>query len=222
MPARNVVKEYVKGGIYHVYNRGVNKYDIFESKKDYATFLYYLKLYLENPENLDKEDLRKKNFMVRTNFFERVELLGYCLMPNHFHLIIKQTGDKDLTEFVRCIATNYSMYFNSEHDRVGTLFQGRYKAILIKKDNYLLHLSRYIHLNPLTKGRTLSKLSEYEWSSYADYLGLKDTTWLKRKHILDYFSKHEEGDFGDYNLYKDFVEGYADDSGELLGNLTLE
>lgn len=187
MPARNTIKQYEENGFYHVYNRGINKQDIFFDQYDYATFLYYLKLYLSNPEELDKADLKKRNSLPRRNFHESIDLLCYCLMPNHFHLLLKQKGERDISEFVRCFATNYSMFINEKYERVGTLFQGRYKAILVKDDNYLLHLTRYIHMNPLAKGLTLSKLCEYDYSSYADYLRKKDTKWVKLKFILDYF-----------------------------------
>lgn len=109
MPARNAIKHYSKNGIYHVYNRGVNRQNIFFDKHDYATFLYYLKLYLINPEELDAIDLKKRNSLPRRNFHERIELFCYCLMPNHFHFLLKQKGEKDIAEFMKCIFTNYSI-----------------------------------------------------------------------------------------------------------------
>lgn len=226
MPSRNIIKEYVEDGIYHVYNRGINKQDIFLDKRDYATFLYFLKQYLLSEEKLKLIEGPSLNKLTRgrRNFSDEIELLSYCLMPNHFHLMIKQKGRRDMSEFLRCLLTNYSMYFNSRYKRIGTIFQGRYKAILVKDDNYLLHLSRYIHMNPkeLIEGRTLNRLLEYEWSSYAEYLGKRDTEWVKPKLILDYFEENRASGLIDKNSYKSFVEDYAYDSKEILGNLTLD
>ncbi len=222
MPAKNAIKEYLEGGVYHVYNRGINKQDIFLDEKDYATFLYYLKMYLDNPENLDKSDLYKKNRTARKSFYKQIDLLCYCLMPNHFHLILKQRGERDISEFMRSLIINYSMYFNSIHKRVGPLFQGAYKAVLIKNDNYLLHLSRYIHVNPLAKVGNLSKVIDYPYSSYANYLGKKDTKWVKPGFILDYFEDNKGEDIIAQDSYKDFVEEYEYDSKDIIGDLILE
>lgn len=222
MPGKNIIKEYVEGGIYHVYNRGINKQDIFTAQKDYATFLSYLKSYLSNPETLDKYSLRNKNFTIRKNFFERVDLLCYCLMSNHFHLLVRQRSKQDMAEFMRCIGTNYSMYFNEKNKRLGPVFQGTYKAVLVKDDNYLLHLSRYIHLNPDTKGSTLSKLSDYEWCSYADYLGNKDTKWINKKVILDYFEENKSDGIIASKSYRGFVENANSRPENILEELTLE
>lgn len=225
MPARNIIKQYVENGIYHVYNRGVEKRDIFIDERDYKTFLYFLKQYLieEKDPIRDKKNYKGRTF-VRRSFYERIELLAYCLMPNHFHLLIKQKNKDDLKEFMQCLATSYSLYFNDRYERVGTLFQGRYKAILVKDDNYLLHLSRYIHLNPAKddKGRTFVKLQGYDFSSYQDYIGVRNTKWVKTGFILEYFNDNKEQEIINKSTYRDFVEGYAFDSKEIIGNLALE
>ena len=110
------------------------------------------------------------------------------------------------------------MYFNKKYDRVGSLFQGPYKAVLITEDNYLLHLSRYIHLNPSEYKDRLAS----EYSSYADYLGLRKTRWIKPDVVLNFFNKPVAQEFIKINNYKDFVEKYKKDPAEILGNLTLE
>jgi len=219
MPSKNTIKDYLEGGIYHVYNRGINKQDIFLDKKDYAMFMFYLKLYLKKSEDIKDIDIQKRAYLLRKNFYERIDLVSFCLMPNHFHLIIKQRGEKDIADFMKCLMTNYSMYCNKRHNRVGTLFQGRYKAVLIKNDEYLLHLSRYIHLNPLAKGLSLGK---YDYSSYQSYLGLKNLKWLNTNLILDYFDNHNQHISIDNDTYKSFVENLAYDSKKILGDLTLE
>lgn len=223
MPSKNSIKQYQENGVYHIYNRGVDKRIIFQEDIDYKYFLHLFKVYLSDPEVIE-ETLTFDGFsIVRKNFFGKIDLLCYCLMPNHFHLIIKQIGDKDIPDFMKCIMTSYSMYFNRKYKRTGTLFQGRYKAILIKDDNYLLHLSRYIHLNPnelLKKG--LSFLQEYEYSSYINYIGKRNTKWVKPKQILDYFEGNKQSDLIARDDYKNFVETYKHDSSGILGSLTLE
>ncbi|MCL5094313.1 MAG: transposase [Patescibacteria group bacterium] len=223
MPSRNVLKNYVEGGIYHVYNRGVEKRDIFLDGQDYKTFLYFLKQYLidENDPLRDTKNYKGRTF-VRRSFCGRIELLAYVLMPNHFHLLLKQKGERDIAEFLKCLATSYSLYFNDKYDRVGTLFQGRYKAVLVKDDAYLLHLSRYIHLNPLNNKGPSFVIREYDYSSYQDYLGLRNTKWIKSKLILEMFDQNKDSDLIDKSKYEDFVEDYALDSGKILGDLVLE
>lgn len=219
MPSKNTIRQYEEGGIYHIYNRGINKQDIFLGQKDYAMFLFYLKLYLEEPENIKDIDVQKRNYLERRNFRESIDLLLYCLMPNHFHLTVRQKGEKDITDFMRCVTLNYSMYFNKRHNRVGPLFQGKYKAILVKNDEYLLHLSRYTHRNPSAK---VPNLGEYEYSSYQSYLGLKDVKWLKKDLILDYFENHQNDPLLKTKSYKSFVEDLEYDSKEILGALALD
>jgi hypothetical protein len=123
--------------------------------------------------------------------------------------------------FMRSIATRYSMYFNKVNDRVGSLFQGIYKAVMIENENYLLHLSRYVHLNPKEYFDNLSE----SYSSYADYIGKKKTEWLNPHPVLDFFDKPVGPEFKKFNNYKDFVEKYDAENENnvfLLNDLTLE
>jgi len=109
------------------------------------------------------------------------------LMPNHFHLLL-ETTDRKLSEAMQVLLTRYARYFNRKYQRVGHLFQGRYKAILCQKDTYLLELVRYIHLNPVRAGLAEDPI-EWDWSSYAAYLGERDSDWVRTKEVLEYFSK---------------------------------
>jgi len=220
MPCKNSRKAYKENGIYHIYNRGVEKRDIFLDDQDYKTFLYFLKEYLLDPNDPQKKSREYKGrTLVRRSFIDRIELLAYCLMPNHFQLLLKQKGENDMTEFMKCLATSYSMYFNDKYERVGSLFQGRYKAVSVENDDYLLHLSRYIHLNSFDKGQALA---EYDWSSYQEYLGVRSTKWVKPEFILSIFNGNIGNEMIGKSVYKDFVEDYEYDSREILGGLTLE
>ncbi len=117
-------------------------------------------------------------------------------MENHFHLLICQKYKTAMTEFIRSICTTYSMYFNKKYERVGSLFQGIFKATDIRDENYLTWVSRYIHRNP-------DNFKDYSYSSYGDYIGKRQTLWLKTSTILDCFSPSEKRK---QNNYKNFVE----------------
>lgn len=219
MPSRNVYKTLIKDGYYHVYNRGVEKRTVFLVEKDYMVFLNNLKIYLTKPDEPSLQGTTLKTLpRQRKNYNTGVELIAYCLMPNHFHILIKQIDDNSLKNFMKSLTVKYSMYFNKKYDRVGQLFQGRYKAVLITNDSYLLHLSRYIHLNPSEYTNNLVDA----YSSYGDYLGLRKTKWIKPDIVLNFFNKQVTPEFKKINNYKDFVEKYKKDPTELLGRLTLE
>lgn len=225
MPHKHSIKIYVENSFYHVYNRGVEKRKIFLDDQDYAVFLHLLKYYL-SPSLKDLHPLQKlpdykpKRSRPLKNLSEEIELHSFCLMPNHFHLMIRQKTKRGMEKLLRKLTTTYAMYFNRRYDRVGYLFQGRYKASLIDGDNYLLHLSRYIHLNP----KELEKnLSEYPYSSYPFYLGKKSADWLTTDFLLRYFDKNGLLPYlKRYPSYKNFVEGNTTDPAEVLGELTLE
>ncbi|OGY25095.1 MAG: hypothetical protein A2864_02035 [Candidatus Woykebacteria bacterium RIFCSPHIGHO2_01_FULL_39_12] len=194
MPAREPI--FYKGGYYHIYSRGIEKRTIFQDDADYRRFLNKVKLYGDK---------------------YKISVLVYCLMPNHYHLLINQKTDLIVSLFIQRLNLAYSMYFNKRYERVGPLFQGRFKAKLIQTDDYLLHLSRYIHLNPreLLTGR--KTLASYTWSSYPAYVGLrKNDDLTEDKIILDYFSKKDTRED-----YRKFAEGEEEFPNELAG-LILE
>jgi putative transposase len=211
MPAKNTIKIYVPDGIYHLYNRGVEKRVIFTDDYDYKVFINCLKEALLSPSQLPKTTI---NFTLKgetfqgmakavKNFHDKIQLLAYCLMPNHFHLLVKQTDDHDIDAFMRSIGTRYSIHFNKRHKRVGTLFQGPYKASLIEEDVYLLHLSRYIHRNPLP---FMKDVRNWHYSSYGEYIGKRKTSWINTQVILEYFKPAVLSAFKDVQSYRQFVE----------------
>ena len=238
MPAKNALKNYAEDGFYHVYNRGVNKRRIFTDKQDYSVFLSYLKTYLSfldkkkldavlaDNETTGQEKERIRKLLGLNNFFGRIELLAYCLMPNHFHFILKK-ADKMAMEFMmRSLMTRYTMYLNRKLKRVGSLFQGVYKAVLITTDEQLLYLSRYIHRNCLSPSRTLpggeslKELLMVQPSSYLNYLGEIKQEWVKPEFILQNFS--ESG----FDSYESFISDEDADeeikSAHLLAGLELD
>ena len=227
MPCKNTIRNYVEGGIYHVYNRGVEKRQIFMDDQDYRMFLYLLKRYLLPFEQIDKVapcPWYKVRPCWKSNLYREIQLLCYCLMPNHFHLLLKQSVERSIIEFIRRLTNSYIKYFNEKHKRVGTLFQGRYKAALVNKESYLLHLSRYIHTNPRELSKNIQDFRRYSYSSYLDYLGGRHTQWVHPEEILNYFEK-QKGDLGgdEFSSYQNFVETYSEDEEhKVLKNLILE
>lgn len=217
MPRKNSLKIYIENGFYHLYNRGVEKRNIFEDEQDYKAYLYYFKKYLGKQERLAKEDKP----IVKENLHGKLELLAYCLLPNHFHLLVRQEDPRGITLLMNRLGTNYVMYFNKKYNRVGPLYQGVYKAVLIENESQLLHLSRYIHLNPGTSGLAkLKEVAQYPYSSYGDYLGKRRCSWVNPNEILGFFKTARRMSLSDYLSYQSFVEDYIDDYD--FGNLVME
>lgn len=193
MPSRNIIKEYASDSYYHVYNRGLNKSKIFRTDYDYAVFLNLFK------RHLSKKPIHDKKGRVYTHLRKDIKLTAFCLMPNHFHLLMYQEDEPQaLVTIMRCVLTSYSKYFNKRYKRVGPLFQARYKAVRITSESYLWHISRYIHLNPLDIARDYKA---YPYSSYLNFTGERDSEWLSPDIILE---MHRDAN----NNYKKFVDDY--------------
>ena len=196
---------FVDGEYYHIYNRGVEKRDIFLGKRDYRRFVF--NLYDKNNSNRCANACRKSlevngedNLEIGGDI-QLVDIVCYCLMPNHFHLLLKQVCSGGISLFMQKIGTGYTQYFNLKYGRSGVLFQGTFKAKYIGTNEYILHLSRYIHLNSLelydeTKGEAKDLngyVKAYPWSSLPFYLasGTRDTQLVKKSIIIDQFSGNE-------------------------------
>lgn len=174
---------FAPGEYYHLYNRGTNKMDIFLDHKDYSRFqkLLFLCNQQNAPKYSDIETSPGKIWEVEKG--ETLVNIGlYCLMPNHFHILIKAKEEKDTSKFLLKLLTSYSTYFNKKHDRTGSLFQGKTKSKHITDDNYFKYLFSYIHLNPVklinptwknsgisNTEETVDFLKNYSWSSLLDY-----------------------------------------------------
>jgi len=210
--------------VYHVYNRGVEKRPIFLTKWDYARFLDLTNYYrfISCPvkysyfKSLSREEREKILKRLEDSAEKWVDILAFCLMPNHIHFLLKQLKDNGISKFMAKIQNSFSHFFNTKQERVGHLFQGNFKAKRVESDEQLMHVSRYIHLNPVTAYLiSLVQLENYEYSSYPKYLGKKGG-FCDTDLVL--------GLFKDRNQYRNFVRDQADYQRRLeaIKHLTLE
>lgn len=179
------------GNFVHIYNRGNNKEKIFHDQNDYKAFLFRLGLSLGISEQILKKDnlLSIKNSRIRINANANLFTLhSFCLMPNHFHLLIEQKSDIPVSKLILQLSTSYAMYVNKKYGRVGHVFQDTFKSVLIENDSQLMWTSAYIHMNPVKSG--LAKMPEdYVWSSYSDYIGNRNLPMVHTDFLVSIFGK---------------------------------
>lgn len=188
MPAR--MTPLVNGQFYHIYNRGVEKRRIFDNQRTYSRFLQCLDYYqLTGPKPKFSNFIKYKVFEPKRDN-KIVDIICYCLMPNHFHFLLKQLKDGGISEFVSKAANSYTKYYNLKFDRVGPLLQGQFKAVLIENDEQLMHVSRYIHLNPIVSF-LVDDLEKYQWSSYKHYIGKTGSSICVTNEILNLFKSKQ-------------------------------
>jgi len=217
--------------IYHIYNRGVEKRDVFMSDQDYVRFIHDLFEFNDiNPtHNLNyyfeqsmEVGLPKIGRGKRKLF---VELMAFCLMPNHYHLIARQKRDGGITEFMRKLGTGYTNYFNQKYERVGPLFQGKYKYVRLNSEKHFIYLPYYVHLNPLglkfnrqqkNTGEIMRFLKNYKWSSFPDYVGIKNFPSVTQREFLNKILGKPE------QHKKDIIKWLMDSDIEDIKELTLE
>jgi len=200
---KRVIREFGENEYYHVFNRGVEKRLIFLDEQDYNMFLYYIFIYLAEPKTVIAKYPTLPLRLRGKSLYHNVELLAYCLMPNHFHFLLRQKSKDGVSKFLKQFTNAYTHYFNTKYKRVGGLMQGRYKAARITSDEMLLHVSRYIHLYPLVAS-LVSDLANYKWSSYESYITGRKSPIVNTDIILARFPSKE--------AYKAFVldqEGYG-------------
>jgi REP element-mobilizing transposase RayT len=195
MPQRTV--KLSPGEYYHLYNRGHNRERIFFERENYLFFLRRLRKYL----------------------LPILDVVAYCLMPTHYHLLahIKKTSEvletSEVSRAMMRFSVSYTKAINKRYDRVGALFQGAFRAKHVDRDEYLVHLSRYIHLNPVASG-LVERPEDWEFSSYREYVGLREGTLPKPDIVLSQFRSPE--------AYRAFVESYADGEREVIADLLFD
>ena len=196
------------GEYYHIFNRAVNKQVIFHDTSDYFRFLF-LTLYFQSPIIFQQLGRKVKEF-VQSRALDsveedeiikkrRVELVAFCIMPNHFHLIVKELDEGGIAAYMQRVLTSYSKYYNTKYEKSGHVFQGPYQAVHVEDNRQLLHLSAYIHRNPREISKWFNKEEQYPWSSYQDFIG--ENRW-GNLIMLDIII----GQFKDKAEYENFVK----------------
>ncbi len=225
------------GEVYHIYNRGVDKCDIFLNTKDYVRFVHDLWEFNDHKPSTNtirqisgnglsskmcEDRLRTLNNVGRKKL---VEILAWCLMPNHFHLMLRQLVDDGITKFMRKLGTGYVNAFNLTRERVGPLFQGVYKFKHVNHEAHLFYLPHYIHLNPVdlapnkNREELLKFLDSYRWSSFRDYCGKKNfSSLINRSFVKETFKSP--------SAYRDEISEWLVGSGEAnpetMGDILLD
>lgn len=222
MPRR--ITPFETGNYYHVFNRGVNKFDTFIDDRDRNQALFSMDYYrISKPpvkysrlKSLSENDRTRILAEVLSSHDTLVDILCFTLMPNHFHFLLKQNQENGISKFISQFTNSYTKYFNTAHARTGHLFQGQFKAVEIESESQLIHVSRYIHLNPYVSNIiTKQELSNYRWSSYPQYLS-SNPKLINPSLIIGIFKSPKK--------YEEFVLNHADYAKELeyIKHLTID
>ena len=213
MPGRSL--PLVRGEIYHIFNRGIDHRPTFIYKRDYTRAIETIKFYrFASPPvrlsvylsvGVDRRDEIQRNL---SSAEKLIDLFAYCLMPNHFHFLIKPLSDQGVATFLSQFQNSYTRYFNTKDKRTGPLFLDQFKAVRIETDEQLMHVQRYIHLNPYTSFvvKKLEDIFTYPWSSLKEYFEAGEGLCEKRS-VLSYFK--------DLVDYKQFIVDQASYQREL-------
>lgn len=211
------------GEIYHIYTRSIAKFVVFNNDDEYSRmydlldlyrykdFIYRYSKFIElsvATQNMITDSLNLENELL-------VEIVAFCLMPTHIHLILKQVADNGISNYMSKILNGYSRFFNVKHKRTGPLWSGRFKSVLVYADEQLIHLTRYIHLNPTSAGM-IRKPEEWDYSSYREYLKQNEklTPICNYENLISITSKQ----------YQKFVEDQKDHQKQLsvIKSLTID
>lgn len=185
---------------YHIYNRGINKQNIFTNINDYERFLSTTNYYQYSGPKPRFSNLDRYKPQDITNNPKIVDIISYCLMPNHIHFLLRQLKDNGIVEFMSKISNSFTKSRNLKYNRSGPLFQGEFKAVLIESDEQLVHTSRYIHLNPFVANLVV-KPEDYPYSSYQEFIDIRKPILCLPEPVISFFNNPLE--------YKQFVDDHA-------------
>ncbi len=179
MPQRQTI--FQPGHWYHVYNRGVNRQPIFNEDENYRFLLQRVKKYVQR---------------------DHISVIAYCLMPNHYHFLLRQDGETPISACIQAVFNSYSKAFNKRYGRVGTLFEDRFDDVPVDTLEYALHLCRYIHRNPIDgKQPLVPQIEQWPYSNYPEWTEQRNGTLLDREFVKCYFKTPED--------YRSFVLDYT-------------
>ncbi|MCM8756808.1 MAG: transposase [Candidatus Omnitrophica bacterium] len=216
--------ELVTGAIYHVCSKSIAHYQIFNNKDEYLRMYQLIRYYQMYPlpekfsRFIETDAVNNFGFSPVFNCISKgkeklVQIIAYCFMPTHIHLILKQLKDKGVLDYMRKILDGYTRYFNTKHKRKSPLWESRFQRVLVENDEYLLHLTRYIHLNLVT-AYLIGSPQDWLFSSYNEYIEVSEEKICEYSDILDIQT----------NSYKIFVNDQISYQRELakLKHLLLE
>lgn len=216
----------VVGEIYHIFNRSVARQPVFLNQSDYQRALEIVQFYSYSKPGLRFSHYKRLPAEVRGDFLanlklgsnKRICLLAFCLMPNHFHFLVKETAEGGIISFMKDFQNSYARYFNTKERRNGALFQSQFKSVRIESDEQLVHVGRYIHLNPLTSYvlHDPFELGRYAWSSFIDYTGGRDEDLVDKTMLSSFLPSVDD--------FKKFTFDQVDYQRELdqIRHLTFE
>lgn len=164
------IPEFQSGHYYHIYNRGADRKPIFFEKENYTFLLRRIKKYIQRFS---------------------ISMIAYCLMPNHYHFLVRQDADKKAGKCNQYLFNSYTKAINKRYERSGTLFEGPYRAIHVDDESYLIHLCRYIHRNPL-EAKLEEKPGEWPYSNYLEWIGRRAGTLVEAQFVKQYFPASQE------------------------------
>ena len=193
------------GQIYHAFNRGIDRRNVFTGLRELSRAEELIKYYVckEPPVSYSKflqlpKATRDEVTQQMKKDEKLVNVLAYCLMPNHFHFMLQQNSEKGLSTFISNFTNAYTKYLNTKHERAGPMFEGAFKAVLVESDEQLIHLSRYIHLNPVVSSIiNEDQLPSYRWSSYPSYISEPEEGVVNSTLVISMFKSKDK--------YKEFV-----------------
>lgn len=191
MPSPYVIRDFQEGNVYHTYNCGTAGRGIFGEKQDYEEFLKYLYVYVRPLDAVQDTYPDTPVRLFDRNLSTEIDVLAYCFMPTHYHLLLRQHSKDGTPRLMKQLTNAYTSFFNKKYNHVGSLFQGRYKAVQIDMDKYLMPISRYIHLNPVFAGLASSP-HQYPWSSFGYYADGNLETVCKKRVLLSFFTSSKQ------------------------------
>ena len=205
MPPRKVIL--ATDETYHIFNRSLRQVPIFTNKRESYLFLMAARYYLQPNPPVKFSIYRQQQNKYQVNLSKTlVKIIAYCLMPNHFHFILTQLEGDGIKTFIHKLTCSYSHYFNIKHEQKGSIFESKFKAVRVENQEQLIHLSRYIHLNPVTDF-LVEDPEEYSYSSYKIYLTKEKVDFVDPSDVLV--------DFKSVESYKKFVLDQKDYQREL-------
>lgn len=189
MPSKYIIRNFTVGGTYHIFHRSISA-DLFQDEDDYRTFLFYLYTYLRPVKQVLKLYPELPFRLQINNLSKEIDAFAYVLLPNHFHLILRQHQQSSIPRLMKQLSNAYTEYYNKKYNHKGSITKGRYRAATLATQTQILELSRFIHLHPTLSSH--GRLLEYPWSSLQEYLDDSIDSFINKRLIRSFFSSRDQ------------------------------